>query len=59
MAPLHKVIVPAGSDAVFYIDGKIIQRETYTTEARVFTQSEYFIGTAAEVDAYILSNSLS
>lgn len=59
MPTLHKVIVPAGSDAVFYIDGKIISRETYTTEARVFTQSEHFIGTTEEVDAHIAELSLS
>jgi hypothetical protein len=59
MYKIHKVIVPAGSDAVFYIDGKIISRETYTTEARVFTQSEHFVGTAEEVDAFIETNSLS
>ena len=58
MPKLHKVIVPAGSDAVFYIDGKIISRETYATEARIFTQSEHFIGTAAEVDAHITQLSL-
>jgi len=59
MSTLKKVLVPADSDAVFFIDGKIISRETYATDATVFTQSEHFIGTAEEVDAFILSNSLS
>ena len=59
MPKIIKVIVPAGSDAVFYIDGKIISRETYATEARVFTQSEHFIGTPEEVDAFISENSLT
>lgn len=59
MTTLQKVIVPAGSDAVFYIDGKIISRDTYAVEATVFTQSEHFIGTAEEVDAHIAELSLS
>lgn len=59
MSKLHKVIIPAGADAVFYIGGKIIQRDTFHTETSVFTQSEHFIGTAAEVDAKIIELSLT
>ena len=59
MSKLHKVIIPAGSDAVFFIDGRIIQRETFHTETSVFTQSEHFIGTSDEVDAKITELSLT
>jgi hypothetical protein len=59
MSKTIKVIIPAGSDAVFYIDTKIIQRDTFHTETSVFTQSEHFIGTADEVDAKITELSLT
>jgi hypothetical protein len=59
MSKTIKVIIPAGADAVFYIDGRIIQRDTFHTETSVFTQSEHFIGTAAEVDAKITELSLT
>jgi hypothetical protein len=58
MSKLRKVIIPAGSDAVFYIDTRIIQRDTFHTETTVFTQSDHFIGTSAEVDAKITELSL-
>jgi hypothetical protein len=59
MSKTIKVIIPAGSDAVFYIDGRIIQRDTFHTETTVFTQSEHFIGTSGEVDSKIIELSLT
>ena len=43
----------AGQSAVYYINGKIILRDSYVTNARVYTPWEFFIGTEAEVEAKV------
>ena len=49
----YNINIAAGQTALLWNEGKVIIKKTYTSESRIYTSWDSFIGTEAEVAAKI------